>query len=342
MQAALIALSTALLLTGPQQVAPRQASPQPYTMTGRISVFEDIEVPALEAGQLVELKIPLADEDGNPVVRQGQPVYRVEDVREGVAVRRGERIGRIDDALEIAQKTVTERRLEVARKEAENKISVDYAQATLDVSKAELEQARAAISSYGPSVSAGELRRLELTVREAQLRVQQAEHDLQVAGLTAKVGEAEDAVAAQQIQRRKIIASSDGIVVRRFKDVGEWVQPGETVLQMVRVDRVKIECSALAGDVLPFQLQGREVTVRLHHADGTPARPGEPDRPLGGRVYFASPIAESGTSDFRVLVEVENVWVTPDPGRAEEGYWLLWPGLHADVTVDLTKTPGAR
>jgi multidrug efflux pump subunit AcrA (membrane-fusion protein) len=348
MQVATFAFTTALLLAGPQPAPPPQVSAGHYTISDcSVSVLKEVDVPALEPGQLVALEIPELDASGKQVIRDGRPAFQ--EVREGVRVFKDQVLGQIDDEMEIAQKDVTANRLKMAKKEAENDVSIRYAKAAADVARWDYERAKKANVGFS-AVSEGELQRLELADKEARLRVDQATHEFETSGLAVGVSEAEDAVAALRVQRRRIVAPLDGIVVQRYKDVGEWVQTGEPILRIAKIDRVLVQGRARPSEVLPCELQGQQAIVRLRGIAGNPRWAGAAREPLTGHVYFACPIAEEMTEDFRVLVEVENAWVGPDgrrwratdPSRPRDGYWLLWPGLTAEVQIELRALEGGE
>ncbi len=342
MQTPLIALSTALLLTGPQPGYPKGASPESDSVVTiencQIVLKADIDVPAREAGQLIALSTPRLDANGNPVLdSQGQPVYQ--EVLEGLRVFKGQELGRIDDSLQRAQKRITESRLQAAEAEAKNRVRVDYAEATYKVAETDLEGLQLAKNSYRVSVSPAEERRTKLSRDQAELGVKQAELDFTVAGLNALGSQAEDEAAQVQIERRKIVSPVDGIVERVYKHAGDWVIPGEAVLRVIRMDQVRIEGRADATRYLPFHLEGQPVTavtVRFRGGEeNVPGSSGGAPHPIQGRLFHASQIVDASEL-FRVVAEVENVWVTPDPSRPERGYWLLRQGLVCDITIAIT------
>jgi macrolide-specific efflux system membrane fusion protein len=321
MQVTLIALSTAFLLAGPQPATTDQ-----FTVSDcLITLIEEIDLPAREAGQLIELRTARRNLDGSEFRdAQGNPQYV--EVREGLYVMEGQVLGRIDDEMERKQKEVAQHKLTVAEKEATNRISVEYAEASYDVAKAEVEQSREANRRYPGTVPPAELNRKLLAQKQALLQIRQSEYELEIAALSVGVRRAEVELADLQIARRRILAPIDGIVVKRYVDPGEWVQPGEDVLRIVRMNRVRIEGLVDESQVSRVQLrQGQRVTVRLG-PDRTPSVP--------GHVVYVSPMMVSG-SRFEVWAEVDNVRIGPDASRPDGGIWLLSPGLKAEMTIHL-------
>lgn len=337
MQVSLIALGAALLLTGPQQGSASEGPNEPHKIRRcTITLIEDVRIPAEEAGKLVAWQTPVLDANGSPVVRQGQPAYQ--EVREGLEVSQGQLLGQIDDRMEEKLKKVAEYKLAVAEKEAGNDVSVRYARAAKDVASAELDQVKQANDRHPGSVALSEVRRLALALRQAELQIEQSQHDLDINKVSVSVREAELEVADMQLDRRRIVAPFDGIIVERYVDVGEWVRPGDPVLRIVRINRVRIKASVNATEVLPSEVTGQRVTVKLPADGSVPVPQGAAEQPVQGQVVFVSPLVDAD-GRFDVWAEVDNVWLAPDRSRPSEGYWLLRPGLTVEMDVALK---GAR
>lgn len=330
MQAALITLSATLLLTGPQPGygAKSYHVPDPC----RITLIKGVDVPAEEAGVLRELRVPKLDAAGNRVLdAAGNPLY--EEVREGMQVSAGQVLGRIDDRMEIKLKEAADYKLDVAKMEAENTVSIDYAVAAHRVAEAEVHQAEEANRRYPGTVPPAELNRMKLSADQASLQIKQSRHDLDIDKKSVDVRVAELDVAVLQLDRRLVVAPFDGEVVERYAKVSEWVRPGDPVVRIIRIDRLQLEGFVEASEVLPAEIDGQEVTVHVNFGRPQPVSRGATDG-IKGRVVFASPEVESGR--FLVRAEVDNVWVS-DPGSPRGGYWLLRPGLTADMEISLRR-----
>jgi multidrug efflux pump subunit AcrA (membrane-fusion protein) len=340
MQVALIALSTTLLLSSPQPGRAGQASADAYVIPNcLITLIQENEIPAQEAGVIWELRTPVLDERGNPVLdAQGQPAYQ--EVLEGLEVREGQLLGRIDDRLEAKIKEMARLKVDIANKEAENDVRVRYARATRDVAAAELDQQKEANILQPRAVALSELRRLALALEQATLSIEQATLDWSIAKEEVKVAEAEHEVADLKIDRRRFVAPFDGMIVQRSRHPGEWVQPGEPVLKIVRTNRVRIKGTVDVADLLPAEVRGQKVLVRLD-TRGIRAPPGAEQMVISGRVGFVSPTVD-GAGRFEVWADVDNQWVAPDPANPQEGDWLLRDGLKAEMTIIPKRFPGAR
>ena len=339
MQATLITLSMAFLLSGPQPGSVSGGSAEVCSVReGEIKLIKDIQLSAQEAGVLKKLGAPLLDVEGNPVSdADGNPKYV--EVREGSQVKRGQMLAQIDDEMERMQKKAAVAKLEVGHLQAENKVRIEYAMAAAQVAAQELEIGKAANRQHPGATPAMELTRLNLAKRQAELSIKQSDYDWRIDVASVKVREAEDQIADLQIDRRRILAPFDGIVTDRYVDEMEWVQPGEPVLRIIRVDRLRIEGFVDAAKVPPGgvkvgQLVRLEnVRIRLDGERSVPVDLSVARQPIDGRVVFVG--QELVNHSYKVWAEIDNVRVTPDPSRPDDGYWLLMSGMRADMTIQL-------
>jgi len=339
MQATLITLSMAFLLSGPQPGSVSGGSAEVCSVReGEIKLIKDIQLSAQEAGVLKKLGAPLFDVEGNPVSdADGNPKYV--EVREGSQVKRGQMLAQIDDEMERMQKKAAVAKLEVGHLQAENKVRIEYAMAAAQVAAQELEIGKAANRQHPGATPAMELTRLNLAKRQAELSIKQSDYDWRIDVASVKVREAEDQIADLQIDRRRILAPFDGIVTDRYVDEMEWVQPGEPVLRIIRVDRLRIEGFVDAAKVPPGgvkvgQLVRLEnVRIRLDGERSVPVDLSVARQPIDGRVVFVG--QELVNHSYKVWAEIDNVRVTPDPSRPDDGYWLLMSGMRADMTIQL-------
>ena len=337
MQIALIALSTSLLLSGPQQVPTSGGSST--SDEGRYPIhnclttlIREIDIAAQEAGVLKEvpLLVPLVPAaDGTPQQQQvlnGDPQFV--EIREGMDVKKGQLLGQIDDDLEKKLQEVAEHKLDVAKEEAGNKVSVDYAQAGYDVATKELEQAKDANRRSPNTVvfPLGEIRRMALSQEQARLGTEQASFELGIAKVSVSVRKAELDVTDLQIARRKIVSPIDGIVVQRYVDVGEWVTPGAPVLKVISMDYMRIKGSVEASKVSRSQVDKAEVTVSADFL-------GFGERTFKGKVVFVDPrdVAGRQGSRFEVWAEVENKPV----GAVRTDRVRLPPGMSVTMHIKL-------
>jgi len=248
-----------------------------------VKLIEQVDVPAREAGVLAAV-----------------------DVREGQMVEEGEVLAQIVDTE--ARITVDRAKIEldIATKNAENDVNIRFGAKSVEVARAELRRSEESIQKYPKSISESEMDRLRLVVQRAELEVEQAEHEFQVAGFTRKIKENECRSAEEKVERHRITAPISGMVVQVNRRRGEWVEPGENVLRILRLDRLRAEgfldARHLSGDADDWRAT---LTIDL---------PGDPGAKLPGKVVFVSPEIDPVNSQVNVWVEIDNEALRVRPG----------------------------
>ncbi|MCE9548325.1 MAG: HlyD family efflux transporter periplasmic adaptor subunit [Planctomycetia bacterium] len=284
-----------LLVSCPARAADPPAEAAQTVLTGCfVMLIEEADVPAQDAGVLAELK-----------------------VHEGADVRAGELLAQLNDRRAEIDKRLAQFEYKGAREKAENDINVRYAKSAADVAEAEYQASIDANQRVPNSVSQSDIRKLKLEHRRAILQIEQSQLDQQVSKSAAEAAGAKVEAADDGLRRRRIESPIDGTVVEIHRHQGEWVQSGEALVHVVRLDRLRVEGFVKASQFAPSQIRGRKVTVVAELAGGR-------HREFTGRVVFINPLLQSG-GDFRVWAEVDN--------RQEDGQWILQPGQPVTMKV---------
>jgi multidrug efflux pump subunit AcrA (membrane-fusion protein) len=319
--ASVLVLFTAALASaaGPSAPSTRAGAsdpkPPPLVEGCLVTLIEEAEVPSQEAGVLAGFRIQDRGADGRPLFRDAQPVYR--ELHEGDEVVKGEVVAQIDDSQAKALQKVADMKLKVAEQKANETIMVRYARAAFEVANADLARAAHARNQVRGAISDTEYQEKWLKAKEEELSIEKAQHEHDVAAAEVSVQKAESEAAALDVDRRQLKAPLDGIVVERLHHVGEWLKPGDQVLRIVRMDRLRIKAYLNADQFSPGEVDKRAVTVTVVLAHGQ-------QKSFRGKIVFASPIVEA--TGFLVQAEVDN---EKDGG----GHWVLRPGLAAEMEI---------
>ena len=292
-----LSLLMAATMGGPM---PQQAfvSPTPADVAViqhcQVFLIYDVEVPAEEAGRLVRM-----------------------DVRENDIMKKGDLLAQIDDRQAQLQKTAAELERNAAQTRADDDIEVRFSIKSLELADAELNQ-DLDINRQSPGViPLSEIRRKRLARHRAELQIDRSKLDLRVAQMTADVQQAAVLAAEESIMRRQITAPFNGVVIDVLKQEGEWVDIGEPVVRVVRLDRLRVDGFLDGKEFNPSELSDRQVTVTVQRARGRIEE-------FTGQVTFVSPLVQAG-NHYRIRAEVEN--------RQHQGHWMLHPGMNATLTV---------
>ena len=255
-----------------------------------LAPIQEVEVPAQEAGLLQRLAIA-----------------------EGALIKEGDLLAQIDDTDAKLEKARAEIELDNARRNASNDIKVRVAVKASEVAAAELQRGLESQKRYPKSVSETEIDRLRLAAEHTKLQVEQAKYEFETAQLALRVQENQVQRAQRQLERRRIPAPVSGRVVQLFRQQGEWIELGQPIARVLRLDRLKA-IGSLDARRLSSDPTGRSVSLKVELP-----QPGQAE--FQGRVTFVhsevNPV--SGHLDF--WAEIEN----PD--------LLLRPGLRASLTI---------
>lgn len=290
-------VASAVLAGPPGEVARVPTGPEIRLSQCLVSMIHDVTVAAEEAGVVVAI-----------------------EAKEGRVVEAQTFLARINDSQAQAQKRVALAEKLISDEKASNDIEVRYSTAAAKVAEYEFLvnwEANQRVPGTKPET---ELQRLKLAERRAELQIEQAEHLLKISGLETQAKQAQVELADDDIRRRTISAPISGEVVKVFPEVGEWVKAGDPVARIVRLDKLRIECLLRAAEYAPQEVAGRPVRVDVRLERGR-------TEAFEGKIVFVDPLVDQG-GEYKVWAEVEN--------RQQDGYWLLRPGLLADVTIFTT------
>lgn len=285
------------------------AAPYQNVSKWTVRAIDKVVVPTEEAGVLLDLNTDLQDESGNPV-----------RLTRGLYVKQGQVLGRIDDRLAKADLKAAEAKLDVANLEAGNDINVRYASMASHVAKVIWEHDKETNKLVPGAVPLHEVMQHELEYRKLNLQIEQARHELAISEHTVAIREAELDKAQELLDRMTIRAPMEGLVVNVIPSPGEWVQPGERIVEIIRLDKLYVDGQQNINDINRSDLLNHRVTVTapgIHGQDGKPY-------PFTGRVMFASPEIMQG-GDYAVQIEVDNK-------QDARGNWLLLPGMDVQVS----------
>jgi RND family efflux transporter MFP subunit len=209
------------------------------------------------------------------------------NAKEGDSVRRGQTI------LELER---TNEELEVERRRliASSKAEITAIDRRLEWLRDDVEKTRKLYESTR-SVSLDELRQKEL-----ELRLAEAELDRLLAAEERE--EIEYKIAQAQLEKRRITAPFDGIVVKVHPEVGELCYPQEPLVRLADLSRCRLVVHLQAADSRGLR-KNQPATVTI---DGSRAQ-------IPAAIEYVSPVVDpsSGLREVKVLFDNSNGSVNP-------------------------------
>jgi macrolide-specific efflux system membrane fusion protein len=247
------------------------------------------------------------------VPARAQGVMSAIHVTEGDSVEQGALLAQMDDAEAQLLQGRAAIELQLNQEKVNNDVAIRSAQKALLFNKAEFERLERVRRETPGSISASELEERRFHADQAELDLEKARHERRQDQLSADLKAKELELSQYNINVRKIIAPINGVVVEVLRQPGEWVEPGEKVLRIVRMDRLRVEAMVHARN-LPPDLRGAPVTITME-------LPGKGEATFPGKIVFVSPEISPVNGQVRVWAEVDN----------KDG--LLNPGLRPRMTI---------
>ena len=261
-----------------------------------ITIIDEVQLPAREAGVLTAL-----------------------EVREGQLVTESQKVAQIEDDKPQKQLELARLEFHVSKAQYDNDVDERYYTMAARLAHVDVLDAQKANKRVDNAITEFEMRRRTLTWERSRLQIEQAQRDKKIAGMNAGIAAQKVKVAQNEIDRRQVIAPFTGVVAETYPHAGEWVSPGEPIMRLLRMDRLRVEGFVKAEDFSPSEIYGKSVTVEVHLAAARIER-------FPGTIGFVSPDVEAN-GEFRVWTEIQN--------RAQGDFYLVNPGLPAKMHVNV-------
>jgi macrolide-specific efflux system membrane fusion protein len=247
------------------------------------------------------------------VPARAQGVISTIHVTEGDSVDRGTLLAQMDDVEARLMEGRAAIELQLNKEKVTNDVAIRSAKRALVFNQAELRRVERAGRDTPGSITISELEEVKFRAEQAELDLEKAQHERRQDQLSADLKAKELELSQYSIDVRKILAPINGVVVEVLRQPGEWVEPGEKVLRIVRMDRLRAEGMVHIRD-LPPDLRGAPVSITME-------LPGKGETTFAGKVIFVSPEISPVNGQVRVWAEVDN----------KDG--LLKPGLRPRMTI---------
>lgn len=196
-------------------------------------------------------------------------------------------------------------------------IEIDPERRKLDLAaaRARLAQARAELQNQRSKTK--RIRELRSQNVSSIQQLEEAETMLALAESAVRAEEAAVGVAERVVRDSSVAAPFAGIVAKRWVDLGEFVQPGKPLFELVALDPLEAIFNLTELDTERVRV-GQLVSISVGAF---------PDRRFEGRVTFVAPTVDPATRTLRIKAEVDN------------GEGLLRPGLFARVNLGVAERP---
>jgi multidrug efflux pump subunit AcrA (membrane-fusion protein) len=218
-------------------------------------------------------------------------------VAEGDRVQVGFEVARVrDDSIRL-QTQRSRSALEATERKLASRIDIEIAQKSLLVANNEYLRVLDANKEQANVYPLKEVERLRLTVEKLELEEERAvlqRELLEIDRTNASIDYRQNRLA---LQRHRIKSPCAGLVVSVFHRPGEWVEQGAKVLEIVEIDRLRVE-GFIDQHVGSFDLIGSQALVRVQTPNGLIESK--------AKVVFVNPEVNPLNSQVRIFLEVDN------------------------------------
>lgn len=265
-----------------------------------VTLIQDIELPALESGQLTEILVKPGD-----MVKKNQKVAQMDDKRSR----------RAHDEASF--------RHQIANNRATDKTEVATAYKRAELAYAEHAKMRK-LRRTG-SMSEQQAERAKVSAEIAQLELQGAKKAKSLAGIEASAEMVTVQASQDSIDRHSLESPINGVVYEVARDGGEWVTAGEPVMRIAQMDRLRIIGFINGNNYTSGEIENCEVTAEVRLPTGT--------EQFKGRVVYVEG-RRSIKNEFRIWAEVDN-----RPNGPSGANWVLQPGNIVNMDIHLRQKP---
>lgn len=262
-------------------------------------LIDDVEIPAEETGKLTDIYIERGD-----TVAENNIVAKIDSLR----------AQRIFDEAQL--------KFNQASLRAKDPTAVRAAKSKLKLAAEEFDDTKRLFQLGSKSKTL--YMRAEYSRDIAMLEVMAAENENALAIIESKTQNVAVNAAKDSLARHELKSSLDGIVFEVLKDKGEWVQAGEPVVRVARMDKLRIQGSVDSKMYNPPQIDGCRVTAKVNLAGGRVEE-------FTGKVTFVS--SEYFGDTFHIDAVIENRKYTTN-----DKHWILRAGADLSVTIHFDKT----
>lgn len=237
---------------------------------------------------------------------------------------------KVNETQELINKSRIEQK--IAEQTSNSDVAIRLAEKSLATAQADMNRALAARAQFAGSVSDAELSRLTYLRDRSQLDIESARETRAIASLEVGVEQSSVAtaeavllrlkfeesqattnhavekieyerlklqleLAETQLNKRRILAPFSGMIVEKYHHRGEWLEPGEPIFRIVRLDRLVVEGYADSKQIHHL-LRGAKVKV-IPISD-------QPATHVEGTLTFVSPEIDPVNQQVQIRAIVDN------------------------------------
>ena len=251
---------------------------------------------------------------------EGQGKLVALNIEEGMTVKKGDILAIIDDKQSQLALKLKQAELKEAELNAANDVNKRDAISSQKIAEAEAKS----YLELGEKGAAArfEIEKKKLEADRAKLRIELADLQMKTAMAVYMAKRFEVDLAQMDIEMRQVKADFDAYVETRIAQLGEWVQPGTPIAELVQMDELRVE-----GDIKALENAGLVTVgtpVKIFITTGVGADGNTQTFEVAGVIQYVSTELDLNQS-YRVWAKIKNQRVGND--------WLIKPGMQARMII---------
>jgi multidrug efflux pump subunit AcrA (membrane-fusion protein) len=256
-----------------------------------VFALESIELPAQETGVIASI-----------------------DIAENDSVEIHQVLGKLKGEVAELEKGVASLQAQAAASEANDDSEIRLAEAFVEEAQLQVEIYEETTSKG--STGATELRQKQLALSQAKVRLTQSKSLKQQKELKSRLAQASYFLSQQKTERLVLRSPISGTVTRIEHRPGEWIQAGEPVFKIIRLNELRVDCLVDIAQIDPTKLIDLPVKIISHR--------GSTETLFAGRVSSYDPDVSS-SGKIRVHAVVQN--------QKTGAHWSLLPGMSVSMQM---------
>lgn len=271
------------------------------------------------SGDVEIQSIVLTPSEQADVPAQTLGILKTISVERGHIVREGQNLAQIDDTDALLQQRKAQYEFEISQNQASDDLTIVEATKQLQFLTSDYQRLMRANAAQPQSVTTSEIERAGLEMEKAEIALQRAKREQELALLKHSVAANLLEQAKHEVQIRKIVSPLEGKVESVLRNRGEWVKPGDSMFRIIGTNKIRAE-----GFLAVSKL---DVSIRdIHTLNNMEVRllvnvDGKTKGPHQGRVIFVSQLIDPVNEQLRITAEFDNT----------KGH--LTPGLRGSMTL---------
>ncbi len=192
-------------------------------------------------------------------------------------------------------------------------------QLTLEAQRASTRQASAELADTKRRYQDAKRLRKKNNIAENQLRLLEAE--VEVDGAMLKQKKAEERRQQARVERHTVRAPFGGVISERLTESGEWIEPGRPLVTLVAIDDLRIEFR-VPQEFYPTINSQSAISVTLDAL---------PEREFDGTIDAVIPVSDASSRTFLIHVRIDAGDARLMPGMSVHGQLNLATGRRGVV-----------